>query len=120
MEFLVLGTPGGRKIFGAVCQALLALIDTGVSLQAAVESPRVWTDGDVIELEYEFSDNVHTELKSRGHDPVSVDRVAGGMNAIKFEHNIIEGAACHRADGSPVGLGGGYALPSQPGDAFRV
>jgi gamma-glutamyltranspeptidase/glutathione hydrolase len=118
--FLVLGTPGGRKIFGAVCQALLALIDTKVSLQAAVESPRVWTDGDVLELEYEFPDSAHTHLKSIGHDPVSVDRVAGGMNAIKFEHGSMEGAACHRADGSPAGLSGGYALPSQPGDAFRV
>ena len=62
----------------------------------------------------------HTHLKSIGHDPVSVDRVAGGMNAIKFEHGSMEGAACHRADGSPAGLSGGYALPSQPGDAFRV
>ena len=118
--FLVLGTPGGRKIFGAVCQALLALIDTEVSLQAAVESPRVWTDGDVVELEYEFPDSAHSDLKSIGHDPVSVDRVAGGMNAIKFEHDSMEGSACHRADGSPAGLSGGYALPSQPGDAFRV
>ena len=118
--FLVLGTPGGRKIFGAVCQALLALIDTRVSLQAAVESPRIWTDGDVVELEYEFPDSAYMDLKSIGHDPVSVDRVAGGMNAIKFEHDIMEGAACHRADGSPAGLSGGYALPSQPGDAFRV
>ena len=48
-----------------------------------------------------------------------MNRVAGGMNAIKFENEIMEGAACHRADGSPSGLSGGYALPSKPGDAFR-
>ena len=38
---------------------------------------------------------------------------------IKFENEIMEGAACHRADRSPSGLRGGYALPSKPGDAFR-
>ena len=117
--YIVLGTPGGRRIFGAVCQALLALIDNKFSLQASVESPRVWTDGDTLELEYEFPDKTINKLKSMGHNTVSVNRVAGGMNAIKFENNMMEGAACHRADGSPSGLSGGYALPSKPGDAFR-
>ena len=117
--YIVLGTPGGRRIFGAVCQALVALIDNQFSLQASVESPRVWTDGDTLELEYEFPDKTINKLKSMGHNTVSVNRVAGGMNAIKFENNMMEGAACHRADGSPSGLSGGYALPSKPGDAFR-
>jgi len=117
--YIVLGTPGGRRIFGAVCQALLALIDNKFSLQASVESPRVWTDGDTLELEYEFPDKTINKLNSMGHNTVSMNRVAGGMNAIMFENNMMEGAACHRADGSPSGLSGGYALPSKPGDAFR-
>ena len=36
--------------------------------------------------------------------------VAGGMNAIQFhEDGSMTGAACWRADGSPVALGGGLA-----------
>jgi gamma-glutamyltranspeptidase/glutathione hydrolase len=38
--------------------------------------------------------------------------VAGGMNAIQFhEDGSMTGAACWRADGSPVALGGGLARP---------
>ena len=117
--YLVLGTPGGRKIFGAVAQALLALINNGLSLQASVEAPRIWTDGGVLELEYEFDENVKTSLASLGHQVSSVNRVAGGLNAIMFDNELMIGAACHRADGSPSGLSGGYAMPSKPGDAFR-
>ncbi|MBU93284.1 MAG: gamma-glutamyltransferase, partial [Chloroflexi bacterium] len=117
--FLALGTPGGRKIFGSVCQAILAIIDNKFSLQSAVESPRVWTDGDILELEYEFPNQSINKLNSLGHKTASIQKVAGGMNAIMFKNNTMEGAACHRADGSPAGLSGGYALPSEPGDAFN-
>ena len=40
-----LGTPGGTRIFPAVLQAVLNVIDHGMTLQEAVEAPRVWTDG---------------------------------------------------------------------------
>tara|TARA_Y100001936_G_scaffold194845_1_gene194818 strand:+ start:59 stop:1720 length:1662 start_codon:yes stop_codon:yes gene_type:complete len=117
--FLALGTPGGRRIFGAVCQALIAIIDNKFSLQSAVESPRIWTDGYELELEYEFPQKTVSQLTKLGHKTNSVNRVAGGMNAILFKNDIMEGAACHRADGSPAGLSGGFALPSKPGDTFR-
>jgi gamma-glutamyltranspeptidase/glutathione hydrolase len=36
--------------------------------------------------------------------------VGGGMNAIRFwPDGEMEGAACWRADGTPIGLGGGLA-----------
>jgi gamma-glutamyltranspeptidase/glutathione hydrolase len=38
--------------------------------------------------------------------------IAGGMNAIAFAHDgTMTGAACWRADGTPVGLAGGLARP---------
>ena len=37
-----LGLPGGKKIFPSAMQALINLIDHGMSLQEAVEAPRVW------------------------------------------------------------------------------
>ena len=66
-----------------------------------------------------FDENTKTSLASLGHHVSSVNRVAGGLNAIMFENELMIGAACHRADGSPAGLSGGYAMPSKPGDAFR-
>jgi len=38
-----LGLPGGKRIFPSALQALINLIDHGMSLQEAVEAPRIWT-----------------------------------------------------------------------------
>jgi len=43
---------------------------------------------------------------------VRVPNVAGGMCAIRFDDDgSMEGAACWRADGPPIGVGGGAARP---------
>ena len=53
-----LGLPGGRKIFPAAFQALVNLIDHGMALQEAVEAPRVWTEGPVLEVEHGIPESV--------------------------------------------------------------
>jgi len=105
-----LGLPGGRKIFPAALQALLNLIDHGMTLQEAVEAPRVWTEGPVLELEHGVPAGVREGLQARGHKLQVVPTVAGGMNAIQFhDDGSMTGAACWRADGSAAALGGGLA-----------
>jgi gamma-glutamyltranspeptidase/glutathione hydrolase len=105
-----LGLPGGLRIFPSVMQALLNLIDHGMTVQQAVEAPRVWTQGHALEIERGISDAVFAALRARGHDAVRVGNVAGGMSAIQFhDDGTMEGAACWRADGTPIGLGGGLA-----------
>jgi gamma-glutamyltranspeptidase/glutathione hydrolase len=105
-----LGLPGGKKIFPSALQALLNLIDHGMSLQEAVEAPRVWTEGNALEVELAVPDDVRKQLTSMGHRVVAVPTVAGGMNAIQFhDDGSFTGAACWRADGTPVGLAGGLA-----------
>jgi gamma-glutamyltranspeptidase/glutathione hydrolase len=105
-----LGLPGGRKIFPAAMQALINLIDHGMTLQEAVEAPRVWTEGPVLEVEHGIPQTVRDGLEARGHKLQVMPTVAGGMNAIQFhEDGTMTGAACWRADGSAVALGGGLA-----------
>lgn len=105
-----LGLPGGLRIFPSAMQALVNLIDHGMSLQQAVEAPRVWTQGFGLELEPQFPDAVADALRARGHAIERVPNVGGGMNAIAFHGDgLLEGAACWRADGTPVGIGGGLA-----------
>src|SRR5450759_2261437 len=70
-----------RDAQGAL-QALINLIDHGMSLQEAVEAPRVWTERNAIEVEQAVPDGVRTKLTSMGHEVVAVPTVAGGMNAI--------------------------------------
>ena len=104
-----LGLPGGLRIFGAVMQALVNLIDHGMDLQHAVEAPRLFDQGHGLELEGGYGPEVQAALRAMGHDVLPVRVVGGGMNAIAFRPEGMQGAACWRADGTPIGLGGGLA-----------
>jgi gamma-glutamyltranspeptidase / glutathione hydrolase len=112
-----MGLPGGLRIFPSVMQALSNLIDHGMTVQEAVEAPRIWTQGHALELEGGIAQSVFEALRDKGHDTVRMPTVAGGMSAIHFhEDGTMEGAACWRADGTPIALGGGLA---RPGVRFR-
>lgn len=105
-----LGLPGGLRIFPSALQAVINLIDHGMSLQEAVEAPRVWTQGFGLEVEPQCPAAVADALSVRGHAVQRVPNVGGGMGAIRFHDNgDLEGAACWRADGTPIGVGGGPA-----------
>jgi gamma-glutamyltranspeptidase/glutathione hydrolase len=105
-----LGLPGGKRIFPSALQALINFIDHGMSLQEAVEAPRIWTEGNALEVEFAVPESVRAQLTSWGHKVAAVPTVAGGMNAIQFhEDGTLTGAACWRADGTPIGLAGGLA-----------
>ena len=105
-----LGLPGGRKIFPSALQALLNLIDHGMALQEAVEAPRIWTEGPVLEVEHGIPAPVRQDLEARGHTLKIMPTVAGGMSAIQFhDDGTMTGAACWRADGTAAALGGGLA-----------
>ena len=107
-----LGLPGGRKIFPSALQALINLIDHGMSVQEAVEAPRLWTEGPFLEVEHGIPEQVRQGLRQRGHILQVMPTVAGGMNAIQVHSDgSMTGAACWRADGAALALGGGLARP---------
>ena len=116
--FLALGTPGGVRIFPSVLQAIINVIDHGMTLQEAVEAPRIWTQGQALEVETGVPAAVRQALAQRGHEVTVVSTVAGGMNGILFDAHraLLHGAACWRADGAPVALSGG---PARPGIRFQ-
>jgi len=107
-----LGLPGGKRIFPSVMQAIVNLLDHGMSPQEAVEAPRVWTEGPVLEMENAFSDRIVRALRVKGHKVSLLPNVAGGMSCIAFHGDgMMTGAACWRADGTAVAIGGGLARP---------
>ena len=112
-EFVfALGLPGALRIFPSAMQAIVNLIDHGMSLQEAVEAPRIWTEGGILEIEEAIPERVAHELAARGHLITRVQRVAGGMNAVSRDADgTLTGAACWRADGTPVAVSGGQARP---------
>ena len=107
-----LGLPGGKQIFPSAMQALVNLIDHGMSLQEAVEAPRIWTEGNALEVEAAVPGGACAPLLTcdgprgaRGADSRrrhECDPVPRGRHACR-------GAACWRADGTPIGLAGGLA-----------
>lgn len=108
--WFALGLPGGPRLYGSAMQAVVNLIDHGMTLQEAVEAPRVWTQGQDSECELEFSPTLRQELAAMGHPIMPVPHIAGGMCAIEFGGDgTMTGAACWRADGTPMGIGGGLA-----------
>ncbi|MDP6779360.1 MAG: gamma-glutamyltransferase [Candidatus Latescibacteria bacterium] len=116
--YVALGTPGGVRIFPSVAQAIVNIVDHGMTLQEAVEAPRVWTQGQELEVESTVPESMRQELAGRGHTVKEVRAVAGGMNGVMFDQdtNTLTGAACWRADGGPSALSGGSA---RPGTRFR-
>ena len=117
--FMALGTPGATRIFPSVLQAIVNVIDHGMTLQEAVEAPRVWTQGQLLEVEGGIAPRVRERLQAMGHVVEEVAKVAGGMNGVMFDHRrgVMHGAACWRADGTPAGFSGGPAKPAS-GDAL--
>jgi gamma-glutamyltranspeptidase/glutathione hydrolase len=112
-----LGLPGGVRIFTSVLQAVVNLIDHGMTLQEAVEAPRIWSQGQELEMEQDIPAATRDALAARGHRVVAFPAVAGGMNAVAFAADgTLEGAACWRADGTPIGVSGGLA---RSGTRFR-
>jgi len=103
---------GGLRIFPSAFQTIVNLIDHAMAAQDAVEAPRIWTEGGPLELEPAYSAETAAALERRGHAILRVPHVAGGMNAISFAPDgLMTGAACWRADGTPVGIAGGLARP---------
>ena len=105
-----LGLPGGIRIWTSVAQAILNIIDHGMTPQEAIEAPRMFTQGQEVELEAEFGYEVASSLRNIGHNVTMVKNVAGGMNIIEFgDDSRLAGSSCWRSDGGAVAVSRGMA-----------
>ena len=64
--YLTLGAPGGRKIVSAIPQVIVNLVDGGDSVQAAVEAPRVHTEGDALLVDDRVGEPMIAGLRRKG------------------------------------------------------
>jgi gamma-glutamyltranspeptidase/glutathione hydrolase len=65
--YLAVGAPGGRKIVSAVPQVLANMIDFALRPQAAVEAPRLHTEGGALDVDDRIGPAAIAELRRRGH-----------------------------------------------------
>ncbi len=105
-----LGLPGGLRIWPSVAQAIVNIADHGMTPQEAIEAPRMFTQGQSLELEKEFGTTTASSLRGIGHKVEMVNNVAGGMNIIEFgDDGSLAGSSCWRSDGGAVAVSRGLA-----------
>ncbi|MBJ27325.1 MAG: gamma-glutamyltransferase [Chloroflexi bacterium] len=106
-----IGTPGGIRIFPTVLQGIINVIDHEMSLQEAVEAPRIWASGNTVEFESICDPSVISELERMGHNMFELAVIANSMNAVQMDQNsgLLTAATCWRGDGQPAGLSGAFA-----------
>lgn len=107
-SFLTIGTPGGSRIIGALAQIIINIIDFKMSIDDAIEAPRVHAFNGILHVEGRIDSNVVKELRKLGHN-VKVhpdyDNYFGGAQGVMIDPktHVLKGGADSRRDGVAVG-----------------
>jgi len=71
------GAPGGRKIVSAIPQVIANIADQGDTLQAAIEAPRVHTEGGELWVDDRVGARSLAALRKMGHEVVARHQAYG-------------------------------------------
>jgi len=107
--FMTLGSPGATRIISALAQVIMNVIDFGMSMDEAIEAPRVHCLNKVLHLEGRISQDTRAKLEKMGHTikvHPDFDNYFGGAQAILIdpETGILYGGADSRRDGVAIGF----------------
>jgi gamma-glutamyltranspeptidase/glutathione hydrolase len=105
---LTIGSPGAKRIISALAQTLINMIDFNMSMDDAIEAPRIHAIGQKLYVEARISPDIIEQLKAWGHKVVlkdDFDNYFGGAQGIFIdpETGILHGGADSRRDGVAVG-----------------
>ena len=107
---LSMGTPGSWGILQTTPQMLVNVLDHGMTVQQAIDSPRFRVyEGTRVEMEDRFPTSLRIGLELRGHQVDVIESWSmnvGGAQAIAHDSNagIFHGGADPRRDGVAIGL----------------
>jgi gamma-glutamyltranspeptidase / glutathione hydrolase len=100
---LVIGSPGGSRIIGYVAKAIVAHIDWGMNVQAAVSVPHAVNRFGTFDLEKSTSlKNMVEPLEALGYN-VKLRALNSGLHAISIEKDGLAGGADPRREGIALG-----------------
>ncbi|HEY1544009.1 MAG TPA: gamma-glutamyltransferase family protein [Xanthobacteraceae bacterium] len=102
---LAFGVMGGHYQAVGHAHFVSNLVDYGMDLQSALESPRVFFLGEKTEVERGVPPASVEGLKARGHDVITRPSPLGGGQSIRidWERGVLIGASDHRKDGLAIG-----------------
>jgi len=112
--FLVLGTPGGSRIFSGVAEVISRVIDHKMDLKTAVCVPKIWNCSNQNNFQYEtalkgyeeyaVTDETVSKLTEMGHGEIKT-AASGAMQSIMFmDDGTLYGIGDPRQDGKAVGF----------------
>ena len=99
------GVMGGAYQACGHAHLMTNLFDHGMDVQAGLESPRVFFQGDEVHLERTASSEVFKTLAARGHKVIPAPSPIGGGQAIQIDRDrgILIGGSDPRKDGCALG-----------------
>jgi len=77
--YLTVGAPGGRKIVSAIPQVIANIVDQGDTPQAAIEAPRVHTEGGELWVDDRVGERPLAALRKMGHDVIAKHQAYGTL-----------------------------------------
>lgn len=112
--FLVLGTPGGSRIFSGVAEVISRVIDHNMDLKTAVCVPKIWNCSNKNNFQYEkalkgyeeygVTEETAAKLTEMGHGEIKT-AASGAMQSIMFmDDGTLYGIGDPRQDGKAVGV----------------
>ena len=112
--FLVLGTPGGSRIFSGVAEVISRVIDSKMDLHTAISVPKIWNCSNKNNLQYEnplkgyeqyaLTYETIAKLTEMGHGELKT-AASGAFQCIMFmDDGTLYGTADPRQDGKAVGV----------------
>lgn len=108
--YMSVGAAGATRIFTSVCQIIMNAVDYGMTMNEAIQAPRIHNQlsggdkaGKLMTEPHMPADKIEF-IKARGHE-VQEGMHIGTAQGILFDHekNMMNGGADHRRLGVPVG-----------------
>ena len=100
------GSPGGSTIINSVVNMTVNLIDHGMTVQDAIDAPRISSSGGTISFEEGFDEAALTALSDLGHTLSDEPGDIGSVQAITIEGStgLVSAGADSRRAGTVAGL----------------
>ena len=100
------GVMGGQYQAAGHAALLSGIFDRGLDIQSAIDAPRTFSFGGMLEYEPGVTSNTLAELSRRGHALTPASHPIGGAQAIwiDYENGVLHGASDQRKDGMAIGF----------------